>query len=161
MQYLLCTVGFAGKTAQEVFALLKEAGMSELARSLPDLFGCTIHENRKGSGLYVNPQEAQRSVCGCETQNLRLELCANELRATLALPSGELLRDLPVVDAALGRRPRRQPHRSPGTLLEFSFSLQDHVLPISFHPARPHAAFSRSLLADARYFVPATQAEMA
>jgi len=55
------------------------------------------------------------------------------------------------------------PHRSPGTLLEFSFSfsLQDHVLPISFHPARPHAAFSRPLLADARYFVPATQAEMA
>jgi hypothetical protein len=32
------------------------------------------------------------------TQNLRLGLCANELRATLALSSGEVLRDLPVVD---------------------------------------------------------------
>jgi hypothetical protein len=71
---------------------------SELAQSLPDLFGCPIHENKKGSGLYANPREAQRPICGCETQNLRLELCANELRATLALPSGELLRDLAVVD---------------------------------------------------------------
>jgi hypothetical protein len=71
---------------------------SELAQSLPDLFGCPIHENKKGSGLYANPREAQRSICGCETKNLRLELCANELRATLALPSGELLRDLAVVD---------------------------------------------------------------
>jgi len=44
------------------------------------------------------PQEAKRSICGCETQNLRLEIYANELRATLALPSGEVLRDLPVVD---------------------------------------------------------------
>jgi hypothetical protein len=63
-----------------------------------DLFGCPIHENKKDSGLYANPHEAQRSMCGCETKNLRLELCANELRATLALPSGEVLRDLPVVD---------------------------------------------------------------
>jgi hypothetical protein len=71
---------------------------SELAQRLVDLFGCAIQENKKGSGLYANPREAQRSICGCQTQNLRLELCANELRATLALPSGELLRDLPVVD---------------------------------------------------------------
>jgi hypothetical protein len=71
---------------------------SELAQSLPDLFGCTIHENEKGSGPFAIPREAKRSICGCETQNLRLELCANELRATLALPSGEVLRDLPVVD---------------------------------------------------------------
>ncbi len=42
--------------------------------------------------------DAKRSICGCETQNPRLELCANELRATLALPSGEVLRDLAVVD---------------------------------------------------------------
>jgi hypothetical protein len=71
---------------------------SEMAQSLPDLFGCPIHENKKGSGLFAIPQDAKRSICGCETQNLRLELCANELRATLALLSGELLRDLPVVD---------------------------------------------------------------
>jgi hypothetical protein len=71
---------------------------AELARSLPELFGCEIQENKKGSGLYAMPSEAQRSICGCETQNLRLEICANELRASLVLPSAEVLRDLPVVD---------------------------------------------------------------
>jgi uncharacterized protein (DUF488 family) len=30
MQYLLCTIGFAGKTAQEFFALLEEAGVERL-----------------------------------------------------------------------------------------------------------------------------------
>jgi uncharacterized protein (DUF488 family) len=30
MQYLLCTIGFAGKTAQEFFALLEEAGVEHL-----------------------------------------------------------------------------------------------------------------------------------
>jgi hypothetical protein len=48
--------------------------------------------------LFAIPSEPKRSICGSETQNLRLELCGNELRATLALSSGELLRDLPVVD---------------------------------------------------------------
>ncbi len=79
----------------ETVSYLRKA---EMAHSLPELFGCSIHENKKGSGLFAMPQEAQRSICGCETQNLRLELYANELRATLALPSGEALRDLPVVD---------------------------------------------------------------
>jgi hypothetical protein len=79
----------------EVVTYLRRA---EFSQSLQDLFGCAVHENRKGSGLYAIPGEAQRSICGCETQNLRLELCANELRATLVLLSGEVLRDLPVVD---------------------------------------------------------------
>jgi hypothetical protein len=79
----------------ETVTFLREA---EMAQSLPDLFDCPVHENKKGSGLFAMPNEAKRSICGCETQNLRLELCANELRATLALPSGEALRDLPVVD---------------------------------------------------------------
>jgi hypothetical protein len=94
----LSTRGFQKTSAvpeTEIVAYLRRA---EFSRSLPELFGCTIHENKKGSGLYAIPSEAQRSVCGCETQNLRLELCANELRATLTLPSGEVLRDLPVVD---------------------------------------------------------------
>lgn len=79
----------------ETVSYLRKA---EMANSLPELFGCPIHENKKGSGLHALPHEAKRSICGCETQNLRLELYANELRATLALPSGEALRDLPVVD---------------------------------------------------------------
>jgi len=79
----------------EVVTYLRKA---ETAGSLPELFGCALHENKTGSGLFAKPIEANRSVCGTVTQNLRLELCANELRATLALSSGEVLRDLPVVD---------------------------------------------------------------
>jgi hypothetical protein len=30
MRYLLCTIGFAGKTAQEFFALLENAGVEKL-----------------------------------------------------------------------------------------------------------------------------------
>jgi hypothetical protein len=79
----------------EVVMYLRKA---EIAGSLPQLFGCVLNENKNGSGLFAKPPEAKRSVCGTVTQNLRLELCANELRATLALSSGEVLRDLPVVD---------------------------------------------------------------
>jgi len=71
---------------------------AECADSLRGLFECAVYENKKGSGVYARPTEAHRSICGCQTQNLRLELCGNELRATLVLASGELLRDLPVVD---------------------------------------------------------------
>ncbi|HXY26429.1 MAG TPA: hypothetical protein VEI73_17380 [Candidatus Acidoferrum sp.] len=79
----------------EIVTWLRKA---EISSSLSGLFGCAVHENKKGSGLNVMPGEAQRSICGCDTQNIRLELCANELRATLVLSSGEVLRDLPVVD---------------------------------------------------------------
>jgi hypothetical protein len=80
---------------EEIVVFLRKAEYSE---SLLGLFGCAIHENKNGSGLYTIPTEARRSICGCDTQNLRLELCGNELRATLVLKSGEVLRDLPVVD---------------------------------------------------------------
>jgi hypothetical protein len=79
----------------EVVAYLRRA---EIADALSELFGCVLHGNRNGGGLFAKPPEAKRSVCGTVTQNLRLELCANELRATLVLSSGEVLRDLPVVD---------------------------------------------------------------
>lgn len=79
----------------EVVAYLRKA---ETAGTLPELFGCILHENKSGSGLFAMPHEATRSVCGTQTRNLRLELCANEVRATVALSSGEVLRDLPVVD---------------------------------------------------------------
>ncbi|HET8921636.1 MAG TPA: hypothetical protein VFN26_01425 [Candidatus Acidoferrum sp.] len=79
----------------EIVTYLRKA---EVSPCLHDLFGCAVYENKNGSGLYANPGEAQRLICGCETQNLRLELCANEIRATLALSSGEVLRDLPFVD---------------------------------------------------------------
>jgi len=73
-------------------------GKAECSDSLRGLFECAIHENRQGSGVYAYPTEARRSICGCHTKNLRLELYGNELRATLVLFSGEVARDLPVVD---------------------------------------------------------------
>lgn len=79
----------------EVAGYLRKAECSD---SLRDLFECRIYENKRGSGTHALPAEARRSICGCHTQNIRLELCGNELRATLVLASGELLRDLPVVD---------------------------------------------------------------
>ncbi len=51
MGYLLCTIGFAGKTAQEFFALLKEAGVERLI---------DIRQNRGGqlSGYAKHPDLA-------------------------------------------------------------------------------------------------------
>jgi hypothetical protein len=79
----------------EIVPYLRRA---ETAGCLADLFGCRIRENRRGAGDYAEPGEARRSICGCETQNLLIELYGNELRASLVLPSGEALRDLPMVD---------------------------------------------------------------
>jgi hypothetical protein len=94
----VCSSGFHKEAAiaeAETVTYLRKA---ELAGTLPELFGCTLHENKRGSGLFAQPLQARRSICGTETRNLRLELCGGELRATMALRSGEVLRDLPVVD---------------------------------------------------------------
>lgn len=85
----------ASVSESDLVAYLRKA---ECADSLGDFFDCAIHENRQGKGAYALPREARRSICGCHTQNLKLELCGNELRAKLVLSSGELLRDLPVKD---------------------------------------------------------------
>jgi uncharacterized protein (DUF488 family) len=51
MNYLLCTIGFAGKTAQEFFVLLKEAGVRQIV---------DIRQNRGGqlSGYAKHPDLA-------------------------------------------------------------------------------------------------------
>jgi uncharacterized protein (DUF488 family) len=51
MNYLLCTIGFAGKTAQEFFALLREAGVRQIV---------DIRQNRGGqlSGYAKHPDLA-------------------------------------------------------------------------------------------------------
>src|SRR6476646_967328 len=92
------TRGFQKESAVPEPDIVTYLRKAESAGSLPDLFVCVLHENKTGSGLFAMPLEPKRSICGTETRNLRLELCANELRATLALSSGEVLRDLPVVD---------------------------------------------------------------
>lgn len=94
----LSSRGFQKETKVCEGEVVKYLRRAECSSSLPELFGCALHENTRGSGLFAKPSEASRSICGTETSNLRLELCGNELRATLALPSGEVLRDLPVVD---------------------------------------------------------------
>src|SRR5271154_5480986 len=71
------TRGFQKESAvpeQEVVTYLRKA---EIAGTLPELFGCVLHENKTGSGLFAMPHEANRSVCGRQTRTLRLELCAN------------------------------------------------------------------------------------
>lgn len=85
----------AAVAESDVVGYLRKA---ECADSLGDLFGCSIRENKQGSGAYALPADARRSICGSDTENLRIELCGNEFRATLALTSGEVLRDLPLVD---------------------------------------------------------------
>ncbi|MGB9463826.1 MAG: hypothetical protein WBR10_01815 [Candidatus Acidiferrum sp.] len=92
------TRGFQKESTLSEAEVVTHLRKAEFANSLPELFGCTMKENKNGSGLFAMPLEAKRSICGTATQNLRLEFCANELRATLALSSGEVLRDLPVVD---------------------------------------------------------------
>ncbi len=71
---------------------------AEVAQELKDLFGCEVRETRHSGRLYVKSGEGDRSICGCEFLNIRLERVAGEMRAFLTLPSGETLRDLPVVD---------------------------------------------------------------
>lgn len=92
------TQGFRKESTLPEAEVVKYLRRAEMARSLSELFGCALHANKNGSGLHAWPSEAQRSICGARTRNVRLELCANELRATLVLESGEVLRDLPVVD---------------------------------------------------------------
>lgn len=46
----------------------------------------------------MKPEEAPRSICGCDFQNLRFRLYPDRVRAGLVMVSGETLRSLPVVD---------------------------------------------------------------
>ncbi len=79
----------------EVVKYLRRA---ECADCLKDLFGCGVHENRSGRGVFVPQGAGNRSICGCISQNLRMERVGKELRAAVTLPAGESLRDIPVVD---------------------------------------------------------------
>ena len=70
---------------------------AEVAGSLRDLYRTTVHVQRRGAFIWPS-RSAVRSVCGVNPPRVRLKLEANEIRAGIALPSGESLPDLPVVD---------------------------------------------------------------
>ena len=80
----------------EVVERLRKAETSE---TLEGLFRCQVHENPNGR-MYAEPGEAARSICGCVPANLQLrwEGGPGQLRASLALASGQTLPDLKVVD---------------------------------------------------------------
>lgn len=76
---------------------------AEMAPDLEGLFLCRVQVGEKGGGaVWVNPAEAQRSVCGCAYENLRFRLFHGEqgftLRAEIVLDSGERVSSIPVVD---------------------------------------------------------------
>jgi len=79
----------------ELVSYLRKAEISE---NLSGLFQCAVHENRHGTGIYVEPDAAARSICGCEIQNIRFQLFQDANRATISLCSGESLAGLPLVD---------------------------------------------------------------
>ncbi len=91
--------GVLGKAGQVSEAdLVGYLHKAETSENLRGLFKCVINENTKGSGVYVEPDTALRSICGCKVLNVRFQLFPEAVRVTLLLPSGEILRDLSVVD---------------------------------------------------------------
>jgi hypothetical protein len=76
---------------------------AELANNLHDLFGCGVQaSDRGGHALWVNPDEAKRSICGCEYDNFRFRVFPEpqgySLRAELVTASNERMSSIPVVD---------------------------------------------------------------
>ena len=79
-------------TEMELVQCLKRA---EIATSVTGLFGCCPRPGTRG--MYVNPGDAERSICGCEINALQFNY-ADRIRVSLALTTGDTLEDLPLVD---------------------------------------------------------------
>jgi hypothetical protein len=85
-------------TEDELIRCLRKA---EVGRTLKELFGCPPRLSWAGSqAVYVKPDEAQRSICGCYFKSIRFsfEFYPPKVRVALALESGETLANLPLVD---------------------------------------------------------------
>ena len=81
-------------TEVELVQCLKQA---EVAASVTGLFGCCPYPG--GSGVYVNPDDARQSICGCEINAINFRFYTDmRIRVALALNSGDTLQDLPLVD---------------------------------------------------------------
>jgi len=69
---------------------------AEVAETVKDLFGCPVQPGKTGASVHA--PKAARSICGAQARKVRLKWEANALRAYIALASGDVLADLPVVD---------------------------------------------------------------
>ncbi len=80
----------------ELLLCLKQA---EVAGSVKDLFGCPVRpSSRGGDAVYVCPNEAKRSICGCAITAVTFSFrFFPRIRVALGLTSGETLY-LPLVD---------------------------------------------------------------
>jgi hypothetical protein len=78
---------------EELLACLRRA---EVAARVSQLFGCPVTPGKTGASIHA--PKARRSICGAEAARIRLKWEASQLRAHVALASGDVLPDLPVVD---------------------------------------------------------------
>jgi hypothetical protein len=88
---VLAHVGRASE--EDLLACLRRA---EMAARVSQLFGCPLKPGRTGASVHA--PKARRSICGAEASRIRLKWEASQLRAHVALASGDVLPDLPVVD---------------------------------------------------------------
>jgi hypothetical protein len=75
---------------------------AEVSPDLAGLFGCELETATPRGNAWVTSGSGTRSICGCHYENIRFRIYLDpggtRLRARLALPSGEVLNSLPVVD---------------------------------------------------------------
>ena len=75
---------------------------AEVAAAARELFGCNVRPNpRRGPGIYVDPEEGSRSICGCVIENISFAFNfypQRNIRASVRLESGDRLDSLPWVD---------------------------------------------------------------
>jgi hypothetical protein len=84
----------------ELIECLRKA---EVSPDLEHLFGCQMRGSKQaGKAVWVKPNEACRSICGCEYDNVLFRLYPEptgfSLRAEVLLRSNERLNSVPVVD---------------------------------------------------------------
>ncbi len=76
---------------------------AEVSPNLENLFGCQVQiSSQGGRAVWVAPEDAKRSICGCEYTNVRFRVYREpdglRLRAEMVLDSNERLNSIPIVD---------------------------------------------------------------
>jgi hypothetical protein len=82
--------------------LIRFLNFAEVSSDRQGLFGCPLGSDTRAGNLWADPNEAKRSICGCQYTNIWFQVFEEPkrltLRARLALPSNERLNSIPVVD---------------------------------------------------------------